>query len=410
MFLAAGEIDRLCRDLEVLRGALFRLPSLLFGGDLAAFARANGMEKAQIRAIERASAGVPNALTSMGRADLYTDRSGFRLMEFNMGGTIGFDTGDICQGFMEDPEFSRFASEEGLQYVDTLTEQVSTFRGEMGLAPDARPVIAHVEWPTHFAVNEPYMSAICKRWGAHGLEAYPCQIGQLERRDGRLWLEDRPIDIVYRQFLMEDLLEDNTDALLEPLLGALESGEVRMFTSLESELYGSKASLAMLSNRAHRHLFSEEELAAIDRLLPWTSSVTSEPVILADGTESSLLDHAIADQHELILKPTLLHGGQGVVPGWSSDITPEEWRKLLLDALDGPYVLQRRIHPIPETFPEPDGGSRPWVVSWGVVLMASGYGGLFTRCAPADGGMQVLNLYQGAMIGSGFHAGPSSGT
>ncbi|GGT19486.1 hypothetical protein [Streptomyces purpureus] len=410
VFLSAGEVQQLCRDLEVLRGALFRLPRLLFGGDLAAFARANGMGETQARVIERASAGVPNPPTSMGRADLYSDRSGFRLMEYNMGSTIGFDSGDICRGILENPDFSRFAEEEGLQHVDTLTEQVRTFRHEMGLAPDDRPVIAHVEWPAYIEKNMPYMSTLCKRWRAHGLDAYPCHVGQLERRAGRLWLGDRPVDIVYRQFLIEDLVDDDTEAQLEPLLGALESGEVRMFTSLESELCGSKASLGMLSQRAHRHLFSEEELDVIDRLLPWTSSVTSGRVVLEDGTETSLLEHAMADQHELILKPTLLHGGRGVVPGWSPDLTPEAWRELLVDALDGPYVVQRRIHPVPEPFPEPDGGSQPWIVNWGVVTMASGYGGLFNRVAPVDGGLDVLNLDRGALIGSGFHVGPSPRT
>lgn len=411
VFLSEGEAPQLCRDLEVLRDALFRLPSLLFGGDLAGFARANGMDEVQVRAIERGSAGVRNALSSMGRADLYADRSGFRIMEFNLGGTIGFDSGDTCRALLaENAEFSRFAEEEGLRYVDTLTEVVRTVRHEMGLAPDERPVVAHVEWPTHFAMNGAYMSALCERWREHGLEAYPCQVGQLERRDGRLWLDGRPVDVVYRQFLMENLLEDGAEALMEPLLAALENGEVRMFTSLESELYGSKASLAMLSNRANRHLFSPRELDVIDRLLPWTSPVTSAPVILEDGTEGSLLEHAIAAQRELILKPTLLHSGQGVVPGWSPEVTPEQWRKLLLDALDGPYVVQRRIHPEPELFPEPDGGSRPWVVGYGFVLVASGYGGLFTRCAPVDSGMEVLNLYRGAKVGSGFHVDPASRT
>lgn len=408
VFLSAEEIHQLSRDLEVLRGALFRLPHLLFGGDLAAFASANGMEKAQIRAIERSSAGVPNALTSMGRADLYADRSGFRLMEFNIGSTIGWDAGDICGGILADPEFNRFASAEGLQHVDTVTEQVRTFRQEMGLAPDARPFIALAEWPSNFVEMEPYLSGVMRLWEAHGLDAQPCHIGQLKRRDGRLWLEDRPVDIVYRQFMMEDLLDDNADALLEPLIGALEDGEVRMFTSLESELYGSKSSLAMLSDRAHRHLFSDEELDVVDRLLPWTSSVHSGRVILEDGTESPLLEHALINQRELILKPTLLHGGQGVVPGWSPEITPEDWRRLLLDAMDGPFVLQRRIHVIPEPFPDPDGGVRPWVVNWGVVLMASGYGGLLTRCAPADGSVEVLNLDRGALLSSGFHVVPSA--
>lgn len=410
VFLSADEVQRLTRDLTVLRGALFRLPDLLFDGDLAAFARANGMEKRQIRAIERSSTGVPNALTSMGRADLYADDSGFRLMEFNLGSTVGWDTGDVCRGIMADPEFARFAAQESLQYVDTVTEQVRTFRHEMGLAPKERPVIALTEWPSNFAEMEPYLSGLVKVWQKYELDAYACHIGQLERRGGRLWLGDRPVDVVYRQFMMEDLLEEDAEALLEPLLGALESGEARMFTSLESELYGGKAALAMLSDRTHRRLFSAEELDVIDRLLPWTSSVTSRSVVLEDGTTRSLLDHALAHQHELILKPALLHGGQGVVPGWSRDLTPQAWRDLLLKALDGPYVLQRRIHPVPESFPEPDGGVRPWVVNWGVIMMASGFGGLINRAAPADGALEVINLDCGARVCAGFHAGPGPRT
>jgi hypothetical protein len=406
VFLTADEVQQVYRDLELLRGALFRLPELLFGGDLAAFAEANGMDKVQIRAIERASTGVPDARSGMARADLYSDGSGFRLMEFNLGSTVGYDSGDLCRGMLEDPGFARFAEEEGLRHVDTLTEQVRTFRSEMDLAPDARPVIAFAEWPSHLAGMERYMTALAERWQEYGLDAYPCHVGQLRRRDGRLWLDDRPVDVVYRQFMMDTLLEDGAEALMEPLLGALEAGEVRMFTSLESELYGSKASLAMLSDRAHRGLFSAEELGAIDRLLPWTSPVTSGDVLLEDGTEGSLLEYALAHQDQLILKPTLLHGGIGVVPGWS-DVSPEVWRGLLLDALDGPYVLQRRIHPVPELFPGPDGALRPWVVNWGVVLMASGYGGLITRCAPADGDIEVLNIDRGARIGSGFHVGPN---
>jgi hypothetical protein len=30
-------------------------------------------------------------------------------------------------------------------------------------------------------------------------------------------------------------------------------------------------------------------------------------------------DYAMAEQQELILKPTLLHGGAGVVPGWLTE-------------------------------------------------------------------------------------------
>ncbi|WP_455402978.1 hypothetical protein [Streptomyces bambusae] len=406
VFLGADEIRQLTRDLEVLREALHSLPRRLFGGDIAAFARANGMEKSQIRAIERSSTAAAGAPTTMGRADLYLDRSGFRVMEFNLGSTVGFEGGEACRGLLADPEFSRFVAEEELSYIDTVAEQIRTVRQETGLAPDARPVVALTEWPGNYEETERYFNVLVQVWAERGMEAHPCHVAQLERHSGRLWLGERPVDVVYRQFMIEDLLDDDTDALLEPLLGALEAGEVRMFTSIESELYGSKAALAMLSDRGNRHLFSDEERDVIDRLLPWTSSVTSGNVILEDGTETPLLDHAVARQQELILKPVLLHGGQGIVPGWDSEITPEKWRRLLQDALDGPYVVQRRVHPEPELFPGPDGRLHPWIVNWGVLLMASGYGGLLTRCAPADGDITVLNLDRGVLLGSGFHADP----
>lgn len=406
VFLAADEIQQLTRDLEVLRAALYSLPHRLFDGDIASFARANGMEKSQIRAIERSAAAAAGPPTSMGRADLYLDRSGFRVMEFNLGSTVGFEGGEACRGLLADPEFSRFVAEEELGYIDTVAEQIRTIRQETGLEPDARPVVALTEWPSNYEEMEGYFNVLINVWAERGLEAYPCHVAQLERRDGRLWLGERPVDVVYRQFMIEDLLDEDTDALLEPLLGALEAGEVRIFTPIDSELYGSKAALAMLSDRRNRHLFSDEERDVIDRLLPWTSSVTSENIVLEDGTETPLLDYAVARQQELILKPMLLHGGQGVVPGWASEITPEEWRKLLHEALDGPYVVQRRVHPEPELFPDSEGGLNPWIVNWGVLLMASGYGGLLTRCAPADGDITVLNLDRGVLLGSGFHSGP----
>lgn len=54
-----------------------------------------------------------------------------------------------------------------------------------------------------------------------------------------------------------------------------------------------------------------------------------------------------------MLKPTLLHGGNGVVPGWT--VGPDEWRSRLTGALDGPYVMQERIRPVPEVFPADEG-------------------------------------------------------
>ena len=74
-------------------------------------------------------------------------------------------------------------------------------------------------------------------------------------------------------------------------------------------MFGSKAPLAMLSDHANRHLFSPAELAAIDRVLPWTRMVRPGPVTLEDGHPVDLLDYAVSHASDLVLKPALLHGG-----------------------------------------------------------------------------------------------------
>ncbi|WP_307961856.1 hypothetical protein [Salinispora arenicola] len=75
-----------------------------------------------------------------------------------------------------------------------------------------------------------------------------------------------------------------------------------------------------------------------------------------DGSRTDLLSYARAHQRELVLKPTLLHGGHGVIPGWTVDQT--EWDKQVSSAMNGPYVLQQRVRPIVEPFPDRTGEVR----------------------------------------------------
>jgi hypothetical protein len=140
---------------------------------------------------------------------------------------------------------------------------------------------------------------------------------------------------------------------------------------MDAELYGSKAALAMLSDEANRHLHDPAELVSLDRLLPWTRMVRDGSVT-HEGERVDLLELARAQRENMVLKPTLLHGGLGVVMGWQVD--DDEWDGHLRSALGGSYVLQRRIHAVPELFPSAE-GPQPWVLRWGVFLTSRGYGG-----------------------------------
>src|SRR5207248_5965078 len=100
-----------------------------------------------------------------------------------------------------------FAQTHQLGYIDTLREQVNDIFVESGFQPGSFPMMAMTDWPSSYPKLEPYMRHYAARFRELGLDAHPCHIGQLEVHDGRVWLGDRPVDIIDRLFMIEDLLE-----------------------------------------------------------------------------------------------------------------------------------------------------------------------------------------------------------
>jgi hypothetical protein len=403
LFLGRAERDQLETDLVNLRAALVSLPDRLYGGDLTAFARAVGMNDVQISAILRSRNPTPTTLT---RADLYLDQVGFRLLEFNVGSAIGgIDNADMLEGMLEHPVLAEFATGHQLEYVHSMREQVKTIKAETGFAPDSRPMMVMTDWPSSYQSLASYIDVYTARLSELGLDACGGHIGQLEVRDGRVWLGNRQVDIIYRLFMIEDLLEyPDAPALVHPILDAVARGEVRIFTPMDDALYASKGALAMLSDEANRRLLDPDHLVSVDRILPWTRMVRPGPVSLEDGSQVDLLEYALAHQGELALKPTLLHGGSGVLLGWRADTSAAEWEERVRAALDGPYVIQRRIQPVPELFPAEGPTPESWIVSWGAFTMACGLGGIYSRGTTVESNVEVINATGGAFSGSTLYA------
>lgn len=399
VFLDQAEHAQISSDMRWLHGALTDLPRRVFGGDRAAFARAVGVAEVQVSAALRGRSDKP---TTLARADAYMDTTGFRLLEMNMGSTVGgLDSGQLNKAFLTHPAVAKFVSEHDLTYVDPMAALVETFLAECGFPSDARPRVAAVDWPESFTTLEPQLQTSAAQLAAFGQEFIPCHLGQLGFHDGKVWLDGAPVDVIYRIFMLEDMLHPDGPRLIEPVLAAVDRGEVEIFTPLDAELYASKGALALLSDEANRHLYEPDELAILDRVLPWTRMVRPGTVTV-DGERVDLPEYAIGQRSELILKPTLLHGGMGVVPGWQVDA--QEWSRQVQAAMDGPYILQRRIRPVQEPFPT-ERGLEPWVLAWGIYHGALGYGGAYVRgSTELDGG--VVNQSNGATSTCCFHEAP----
>src|SRR5262249_59268763 len=128
----------------------------------------------------------------------------------------------------------------------------------------------------------------------------------------------------------------------------------------------------LLSDEANRHLFSDAELASLDRILPWTRMVRPGPVTVGGAGQVGMAEYAIAEREHLVLKPTALHSGAGVVQGWLT--SPDEWQGHVAAAMDGPFVLQRRGPPPAQPVPA-QSGPPPWGLWWGAFLGPPGPGG-----------------------------------
>ncbi|MBV9823995.1 MAG: hypothetical protein JO144_17330 [Actinobacteria bacterium] len=392
-FLEREQVQRLGTDLETLYQCLTSLPDRLFGGDLATFVIATGVPAEQVNAIVRGRGSAPSRLS---RADMYLDASGFRVLEYNMSASLGgIDAATLSRAYMQQPFMAEFAAEHNLDYVDTMVEAAETLKAECGVQPGTRPTVAFCDWPASYPHLEAQLIKNCFNISKLGVDAFPCHLGEMRiDENSEVWVGDRHVDIIYRSFLIEDLLDPTGPALIEPVLRAAERGKVKIFSPMDAELYGSKGALALLSDEANRGVFDEQELEVLDRILPWTRMVRPGPVTVDGGRSVLLEDYALTDRDELILKPVMLHGGAGVVPGWQTD--PDTWAGMVKDAMDGEFVLQRRIHPYTELFPS-DEGLKEYLLVWGAFLGARGYSGAFLRGGPAEQQNAVVNTLTGAL-------------
>ncbi|MCD0484239.1 ATP-grasp domain-containing protein [Streptacidiphilus sp. ASG 303] len=409
VFLAAADRLRLEADLNGLFDLLTTIPDRLFDGDRRAFARAVGMTPTQVDLVMR---GAGRRMPPMSRADMYREPAGFKLMELNTGSSLGgWQMGEFARTVREDRAFRAFADAEHLVHPDPVARIAAVLREEAAAAgfdlPE-RPVLAITEWPDGYAKTKPWLDFVVPDWLRNGFDAVVCHLGELDYRDGDPYVHGRRVDVVYRIFLPGELEEgQRSHDLVDPLLDAVERGRTFLFAGLDCELYGNKGSLAMLSDERNRGAFGTAEHALVERILPWTRFLRDEKV-QRHGESVDLLPYVLAHQDRLALKPTLLYGGVGVVPGWS--VGPEEWEAHVRGAVGGPFVVQERVLPVAERFVADSGrGFERMVVAYGVLMVGSEYSGMLVRGTP-DPGVGIVSMSNGAQIGCCFHvAGPGGG-
>jgi hypothetical protein len=188
--------------------------------------------------------------------------------------------------------------------------------------------------------------------------------------------EGRVIDLIYRDYAVEDLLDLEGEGVdVRPMQQAFATN--RVVSSIAAEL-DQKSCWEVLGDPvlARRH-FGSEDRAFFRRHLPWTRLLRSGTTTLPDGSRGELSKYVVHAREDLVLKPNRGYGGTGVAVGLATDAA--EWKALVAAALapgDERWVVQRLV-PLPVCqFPVVDADGRlhaePFYVVFGFAPSAYG--------------------------------------
>jgi hypothetical protein len=189
-----------------------------------------------------------------------------------------------------------------------------------------------------------------------GLRVTHADPGELTLCDTEVCYQGVPVDLVYRDFEVRDLLElqqGGTD--LEPLRTLFRQN--RIISSITAELDQKSCWEVLTDPQFTQKYYSADERQVFRRHILWTRFLGDRRVLLPDGQSGDLLPYVRRERESLVLKPNRSYGGKGVVIGHG--LTQQEWEVAIEQGLaDGERWVVQQLASIPvNEFPVlgPDG-------------------------------------------------------
>ncbi len=308
---------------------------------------------------------------------------GYRVVELNVDSPGGGAFMDTCARLLrKSPLWRAFIRRHPGRYLATdgrvLQQLLRCWRDWGGTE---LPRVAIVDWITVNTVEE--FELLKKRFSESGLETVICDPRELEYKNGKLHCYDgKPIDLVYRRVLVEDLLAHPEES--RALIWACREQAVCLVNPFRCKPLTIKSLMALLHQPEGERLLAPSELRFVRSLIPWTA---------VPGPQN--LEKLRSEKDSLVLKPRDGWGAQGLYLGWT--LSESAWDEALTAALEGGYVAQRRVAIPRETFPFPTESGwefSSFRVDFDPYMVGKGMADPLVRMAHSD----VLNVKAGAQI------------
>lgn len=345
-FVTEEDFARICKICETVWSAIQKVKDAAIEDD--SIIRDLGLTE-----IERELIAIDpgyRAVSPTSRLDSFLTEAAYSFVELNGESPAGIAYADAAYDiFSALPVMRRFAETYNLRplygrkfMLEVLLESFKEYRGGQ---IDQAPQIAIVDLKDLPTLKE--FELFKEFFEQQGYRSIICSPDELEFDGKRLRCGNFEIDIVYKRLLVNEYLPIIKEQ--PALMDAYRAGAICMVNSFRSKIIHKKALFAVLTSVRRMGLFTEAELAAIRKHVPWTRIVRAEKSDYL-GAEIDLLDFVRTNRNRLVLKPNDDYGGHGITIGWNCD--ESGWAEALNNAVtQGDYVVQERVPTAREMFP-----------------------------------------------------------
>ena len=241
---------------------------------------------------------------------------------------------------------------------------------------------------------------LVKSLHAAGCEsAVVASMDDVTEHDGRLWVYGEPIALAFMKVRLFGAVHKwSAEAFREHgwFFDAVKRGELVALNCLAAEtLAEDKIVFAAMRLKSMMEQMDDRLRHVVDHHTVPTYPLEDGPIIL-DGQEVDLVETALGDRGNWMLKPRNDYRGSGVTSGRA--VSAEEWEALLRKEMGkGDYLLQQRVDHVDLPVALPDGRGAEVVghnLAGGVYVAAATANGIVARA----GAGEVVNGITGAWM------------
>ena len=404
-FLSKEKRD-IFRDAGIKLFALMKsIPKRLFNNDIEKMSAYYALP-AQVLNLQMEGVTEEHLDSLIARGDFILSASGLKCLEYNIAGNLGGWGLSLWESlYLKNPLILRFLEQYGVtikneNFLEIFLEHcIESAENLVSLAGDSEINVAMVSKKSEgrdplgiYAYLDKLIKDLLKtKQSSLSGNVFVCDYPYLEIKDDWVYYKGKRIHV---------LTENYTGLVPPPIFKVFMSGHIRIMNGPVTGLLSSKLNLALLSEHEDSGIFNDEEREAIKKYVPWSRRIVPGETVYGEK-RVQMEDFVLSNKDNLVIKPSLGFGGDGVYIGRST--AESEWRRLVKTALRRKdYLVQEVVKSISPLYQYGEAGTARYDLAWGFFIFGSRYGGTFLRVIPQKDGPRIVNTHQGAQISAVF--------